>query len=159
MTLASILNEFCSIESITNVKDKTFSDWYRQNKKTISSIIAKHFPANDPVESLIKSPSGTAEIKIEKLLGATHQNLKVETVHSAKGQTFDSVMLVSSNNGHGGGGYWKQWLKKEDEPARIAYVACTRPQRLLCWAIKKPSEEDRNVLEELGLIRWGSKIS
>jgi len=84
-------------------------------------------------------------------------NIPVMTIHSVKGQTFDSVMLVSSpsNSGKIKDGYWKTWLEDtSSEAARLAYVASSRPKHLLVWAVPKTGDfkADRETLEKLGFL-------
>ena len=88
--------------------------------------------------------------------GITKLGTRSTTIHQAKGKTFEAVMVVSSPTGHGDGGHWRQWLDKTSgggEHARFAYVASSRPVRLLVWAIPKDDDEGSVAdLENLGFI-------
>ena len=79
--------------------------------------------------------------------------LRIETIHSVKGNTFDAVLLLSTPNAHGQTGFWERWLDPNDETGRIAYVASTRPRYLLCWGVKNLSDDKKKKLEDLGLVR------
>ena len=87
------------------------------------------------------------------------KQLRVETIHSVKGGTFDAVLLLSSPDGRGKTGFWESWLNPEDESGRIGYVASTRPRYLLCWGVKSLASVQRQALEKLGLINLNSDKS
>ena len=103
---------------------------------------------------LYQAPSGTANKLVDTLNTASNTEINIKTVHSAKGETYDAVLYVSGKNGTYKESYWKNWLDNETEPNRIAYVACTRPRQLLCWALPKLSEEDRKTIGDLGMIEY-----
>jgi DNA helicase-2/ATP-dependent DNA helicase PcrA len=49
------------------------------------------------------------------------------------------------------GSHWKDWLKNhEEESARMAYVASSRPKYRLIWAVKKLSTEESKELTSIG---------
>jgi DNA helicase-2/ATP-dependent DNA helicase PcrA len=83
----------------------------------------------------------------------THK-IAVSTIHSVKGKTFEAVLLVSSPTKSGGkGGHWQEWLQdQKSEPARFAFVASSRPSRLLAWAIplSKNLKQDFEKITGLG---------
>ena len=81
------------------------------------------------------------------------EQLHVETIHSIKENTFDTVLLLSSPDARGKTGFWETWLKFDEESGRIGYVAITRPRYLLCWGVSNLSDAQRKKLEGLGLIR------
>jgi hypothetical protein len=85
---------------------------------------------------------------------ASKSNMRITTIHSVKGETLDAVMVVSSikknNDGH-----WEDWLKfKEEEPARFAYVASSRPKYLLVWAVPEEDGQNYTRLTSLGFTRY-----
>ena len=52
----------------------------------------------------------------------------------------------------GKGTNWREWLgDKKSEYARIAYVASSRPKRLLIWAVSNVNKEEKEKLNNLGL--------
>ena len=83
---------------------------------------------------------------------AEEEQLRIETIHSVKGGTFDAVLLLSSPNGRGRTGFWEKWLNPDDESGRIGYVASTRPRYLLCWGVSNLSDTQRSRLEGLGFV-------
>ncbi|MFX1521561.1 MAG: UvrD-helicase domain-containing protein [Promethearchaeota archaeon] len=98
--------------------------------------------ASNPVENLF-SDQATKKSKIQ-----------INTIHSVKGQTFDSIMLVSAPSSKGTEeGYWSQWLQdRTSEAARLAYVASSRPKHLLIWAVPNMNDGNLAQLTELGFI-------
>ncbi|MFO7897038.1 MAG: hypothetical protein R6U84_08905, partial [Candidatus Cloacimonadales bacterium] len=63
-----------------------------------------------------------------------------------KGQTFESVLLISSLTKGSNGGHWSHWLTGDDEQKRLGYVASSRPKKLLIWAIP---ENDKKEFEKV----------
>lgn len=102
--------------------------------------------------TLIRTPKGTAKLPIYPVKLAEDEQLRVETIHSVKGGTFDAVLLLSSPDGRGKTGFWESWLDSEDEAGRIGYVASTRPRYLLCWEVHTLTDIQRLTLEGLGFV-------
>jgi DNA helicase II / ATP-dependent DNA helicase PcrA len=77
--------------------------------------------------------------------------LSITTIHNVKGKTLDALMLVSSRNKSGtDGGHWTQWLDDPtSEAARLAYVASSRPRKLIIWAIPNSSRVEEDQLDRL----------
>ena len=64
-------------------------------------------------------------------------------------------MLVSSISKSGDGGHWTHWLADtKAEAARFAYVASSRPQHLLVWAIPEGKQADYSTLQERGFAPY-----
>jgi len=68
---------------------------------------------------------------------------RLGTVHSVKGETFDAVLLLLKKKGVGK--HYKTLLQKyvktdQNEELRIAYVAITRPRKLLMIAVPQDAE-------------------
>lgn len=66
----------------------------------------------------------------------TNNSLAISTIHSAKGKTYEAVMLIIKQRGK----LTFNSLNKEDnetEEIRTAYVAMTRPQKILIIALPK----------------------
>ena len=85
----------------------------------------------------------------------TKSDIPITTIHSVKGQTFDSIMLVSapSKSGNSNDNHWEYWLEDPtSEAARLAYVASSRPRHLLIWAVPKGNDGDMTKLADLGFI-------
>lgn len=110
-------------------------------------------------EITIRTLNGTAKQQICRIILTEEEQMRVETIHSVKGGTFDAVLLLSSPDGRGKTGFWESWLDSEDESGRIGYVASTRPRYLLCWGVKRLTDVQRRELEKLGLINLNSDKS
>lgn len=161
LLLRDILIELCSDPAMTTVDELTYGSWYSTNKERVISVIAHHLNTigqNLP-EITIRTPKGTAKLPIYPVKLTEDEQLRVETIHSVKGGTFDAVLLLSSPNGRGKTGFWESWLDSEDESGRIGYVASTRPRYLLCWGVKRLTDVQRRELEKLGLINLNSDKS
>jgi DNA helicase-2/ATP-dependent DNA helicase PcrA len=77
-----------------------------------------------------------------------NEDLKLGTIHSAKGETFEAVMVILKKRGIGR--HYKTLLKnnvsiQDNEELRIVYVGITRPRKLLVLAV--PDEEDKLAWE------------
>lgn len=161
LLLRDILVELCSDPAMATVDELTYGSWYSTNKEKVISIIAHHLNTigqNLP-EITIRTPKGTAKLPIYPVKLTEDEQLRVETIHSVKGGTFDAVLLLSSPDGRGKTGFWESWLNPEDESGRIGYVASTRPRYLLCWGVKCLASVQRQALEKLGLINLNSDKS
>lgn len=161
LMLRDNLDDFSREASISDVDDVTYSKWYSCNKKRIVEIINRYTTSTigkslDSAASFIRAPRGTASLKVEKLIFDENDVIQVETVHSVKGAAFDAVLLLSSPDARGKTGYWMNWLIAEDEASRICYVACTRPRYLLCWGVHSLTNDQRDVIEKIGFVRYSS---
>ena len=155
LLLRDILVDFCSEPTMITMDKQTYSSWYVANKGQIVDIINRHLRAigkNLP-DITIRTPNGTAKQVIYQLTLAQEEKLRIETIHSVKGSTFDAVLLLSSPDARGKTGFWENWINSEDEARRIGYVASTRPRYLLCWGVSNLADDQRRELEELGLIK------
>ena len=159
LLLRDILVDFCNDDSVCSTDGITYSSWYTSNKQRIVSILNKHlYPVTgkslDVSARFIKAPSGTASQIIEKINLNSTESMKIETIHSVKGGTFDAVLLMSSQDARGKTGFWENWLVTSEEASRIGYVACTRPRYLLCWGVSTLTSDQRNKLEKIGLKKY-----
>ncbi len=155
LLLRNILVELCKEPAMTTMDELTYGSWYLKNKEEVISVIARHLGTigqNLP-EITIRTPKGTAKQPIVRVVLPEEEQLRVETIHSVKGGTFDAVLLLSSPDARGKTGFWENWLKSDDESGRIGYVASTRPRYLLCWGVGNLSDDQRRKLEELGLTK------
>lgn len=140
----------------------TYSIWYDNARKLLKPIIVENYK-----NYLLEYDTINHLSIIEKITFKTPRNMgseifckdlikecrfkNIKTIHSVKGQTFDSIMLVS-NEKKGAGTNWEEWLTDTNsEYARMCYVASSRPRELLIWAVKNINEEQYNILENLGL--------
>lgn len=159
LMLRDILNDL-SLDSSNRVFDGiTYSQWYSKNKKRVVEIINSHTISAlgkplDPTASFIRSPRGTASLKVDIIPFERKEKIRVETIHSVKGAAFDAVLLLSALDARGKTGYWENWLNSEDEASRIGYVACTRPRFLLCWGVHSLTDVQRTAIERIGLLKY-----
>ena len=82
-----------------------------------------------------------------------NSKLRITTIHQVKGETLDAIMVVSSVDKRGStkDGHWTFWLEApNNEKARLAYVASSRPKHLLVWAVPEVSEGEKQQLIDLG---------
>lgn len=103
------------------------------------------------------TPSGQKNKQVLMILpsnSSTQAALRITTIHNVKGETLEALMLVSSRDRSGtSDGYWTQWLDDPtSEAARLAYVASSRPRKLIVWAIPTPSERETNHIDRLKAI-------
>ena len=155
--LRNILDELVSTSEVTDFDGLKYSEWYNTRKHIVIEIINKHILESlnnvEPLTtSILRTPHGTAENPIVILNEEEDTKLRIETVHSVKGCTFEAVLFMSTHDARGKGGYWENWLLEGEETMRIGYVACTRPKHLLCWGVAKLSPEQREKIESVGLI-------
>jgi DNA helicase-2/ATP-dependent DNA helicase PcrA len=170
--ISKILNECILIEGAIGF-DKTWTDWAKLIKTDLPKIIQIHmkilefaekdYVFNSTAKFNLQSPKGeTKKMVIDtiKFSPASTSSIPIRTIHAVKGQTFETVMLVSSlYKGQGSKtGHWEDWLSdKNSEAARIAYVASSRPRKLLVWAVPNIDSTQKNKLIELGFKQeeWG----
>lgn len=155
LMLRDILVELCTNPDMTIIDKLTYGSWYLKNKNNVISVIAHHLGniGKTLPNITIRTPNRTANQKINQIKLIKKEQLRVDTIHSVKGSTFDAVLLVSSPDNRGKTGFWENWLKSDEESGRIGYVAITRPRYLLCWGVSNLSDVQRQKLEELGLIK------
>lgn len=79
--------------------------------------------------------------------------IPIMTIHSSKGCTFDTTLVISSPKETSEVGHWKKhWIQGSGEEKRIGYVACTRAKYLLVLGVPKLTDSDRNLLEGYGFV-------
>jgi DNA helicase-2/ATP-dependent DNA helicase PcrA len=159
--LARVLDACLHNTSVSNVQ-QTWGEWAKAVRANFEQIVVGAFQRSLPEDrerftfTAPRAKSSTTVVESLDTTGAiTKPEIRITTIHQAKGQTFDAVMLVSSRTRHGDGGHWRYWLDKtsgDGEHARFAYVASSRPRRLLVWAIPKGDESSAAELEDLGFV-------
>ncbi|NCD41336.1 MAG: ATP-dependent helicase [Bacteroidia bacterium] len=142
-------------------KNLTWSQWVTKLKVFLENYWANlDSPSSDwdSVKAKIKSPRGYATKLVIETIKANQimysEKIRMTTIHDAKGETLDAVMLVSAKDKKSKGGHVEQWLSmnaNEKEFVRFAYVASSRPKHLLIWAIPKGlNNQFKNKIIDLG---------
>lgn len=144
--------------------DQTWSAWVRTAKLAIRQLPDQAFiPAEIRGDlealrglNLVARPGqGKKPVSVQLISqrgedGQT-DTLRFETIHGVKGETHDVTVVVSSLQPGIHLSHWQDWLRdRGSEAARFAYVASSRPQHMLIWAVKKLKAEDRPLLAQLG---------
>ncbi len=142
----------------------TWSAWARNAKLALRQLPDQAFvPAEirEDLEGLrelniiARAGEGKNQVSV-RLMSHEHKeyrpdSLRYETIHQVKGETHDVTVLVSSQQPGVHLSHWRDWLRdRSAEAARFAYVASSRPQHRLFWAVKKLKPKERDVLTKLG---------
>lgn len=162
--LATVLKACCHLSNLVDI-NVVWSQWSKEFKKHFPKIISekaeKHEVELSAVEFEYRCPRGNASIRLaDYMTGISREqessNIRITTIHQVKGETHDATLLVSSPDKRGSkGGYWSEWFDKSvdgGEHTRFAYVASSRPRRLLAWAIPENNKEGITKLQELGFV-------
>lgn len=169
--LATALSNCCQDYLLCDLK-QTWRTWNQivrdrlhkhliKSKSTFGAVLSEcDFPqlASKSIEDnslpIFVAPSGKSNNQVLEcvpLNSSARIPLRVTTIHNVKGETLEALMLVSSRNKSGTeDGYWTQWLDDPtSEAARLAYVASSRPRKLIIWAIPNPSKAEEGKLDLL----------
>jgi DNA helicase-2/ATP-dependent DNA helicase PcrA len=139
----------------------TWTQWVDKLKPFLENYWANfRLPANDwdKAKGKIRSPDNKASKRVIDTIKASQntysEKIRMTTFHDVKGETLDAVLVVSSATGHSQGGYYEHWITDHDEKkehVRFAYVASSRPNHLLIWAIpKKTNNPFIEKIKDLG---------
>ena len=157
LILRDLLNELSGNPTVCNFQNTTYSAWYQSAKTPLLEIVDNHtlrvFQRNITAGISLRAPKGTASSEVEIITLSENSNVKVQTIHAVKGCSYEAVLLVSTPNALGKAGYWENWINDKQETTRMAYVACTRPKHLLCWAVPKLNDVQRASIESLGFSK------
>jgi len=159
--LAQILDGCCKSETLCNLH-QTWTEWAKTVREQFESVVKScsriELPyqnnCNFSFSTLRGKSSQTVISTLETVEKSKVSDILITTFHKVKGRTFDVILVVSAPDKRSEGGHWSQWVdvaNTDDEHARFAYVASSRPRFLLGWAVPSPSEEEKKQLEELGL--------
>lgn len=157
LMLRDVLNNIVASDVVNEFNDKTYANWYHTAKNDVIKIVDKYMQQVLGTHKSIfngaalRTPSGTSSISMQVISGNESAKLRIDTIHSVKGRSYDAVLLVSSSDGRGKTGYWENWIGDKDETTRFGYVASTRPKYLLAWAVPKLTDEQRIKIETIGL--------
>jgi len=159
--LARCLDGCTRHHSIGNL-NQTWKIWALCARGVLGNILAgtwrgrTSFPNHDVG---VRAPQGEGRVTVYNSLElgnpSAQSNLRITTFHQIKGETLDAALVVSSPTRQGDGGHWLHWVEPgtgDDEHARFAYVASSRPRRLLAWGIPEPDAEEREILKRLGFV-------
>jgi len=163
--LMSVLNAIEQSKTLMNFT-QTYGKWHENARKELNSIlesqydIIKKYDENkergmsDIVNgNNFKVSSGYKELVINAFAEKFITNIPIMTIHGSKGCTYDTTLIISSENAKSEGGHWKaHWLEGEGEEKRIGYVASTRAKYLLVWGVPTLTEKDKELIESYGFI-------
>jgi len=157
--LARFLDGCTQHPSISNLH-QTWKAWASQARKGLGTILNDAWTGDSPLPShdiglqaLHKEGDSLVHDTLSLSNPVTRCNLRITTFHQIKGETLDAALVVSSPTRRGDGGHWLQWVDNaaaNDEHARFAYVASSRPKHLLAWALPVPDNGQKEILEKLG---------
>lgn len=160
--LASVLKECAHFSCLVDL-NVLWSAWSqvfnRHFREIVSEKAAKHEIDLNGIEFRYRCPRGNASIRLADYMagisrGQEPSNIRITTIHQVKGETHDATLLVSSPDKRGRkGSHWREWLDEsvdDGEHTRFAYVASSRPKRLLAWAIPEINKEGITKLQEFG---------
>jgi len=144
--------------------DQTWSAWVRTAKLALRQIpdqvlipteIRTDLEALRGLNLVARRGQGKKPVSVrlvsQEIQDGQPDTLRYETIHQVKGETHDVTIVVSSLQPGIHLSHWQDWLRdRRSEAARFAYVASSRPQHMLIWAVKKLKPEERPVLAQLG---------
>ncbi len=144
----------------------TYGKWHEFARKELNRIIETHYISivavdmnkERNVNELVngrnyKVSSKNGNIQIVPFEKKFVTNIPIMTIHSSKGCTFDTTLVISSPKETSEGGHWKKhWIQGVGEEKRIGYVACTRAKYLLVLGVPELNDADRNLLESYGFV-------
>lgn len=161
--LSDILRVCCDSKLLSNL-DLTWKDWAKHFRETFNNIVSEcgkryEITINLKQAENYTAPRGESDHKVssttEMISSNPSQPVRITNFHQIKGETLESAMVVSSPTNQGGGeGYWKNWIiDPTSENARFAYVASTRPRKLLIWAVPDHLDQDNiDKLKSMGFV-------
>ena len=164
--LAQVLNHCLKNNSIKDL-NQTWSAWAQCVRDQFGALARACFhiieetltvpipPFRNLDGNSFRVPANIGTDQVEDTLlhsDAQQSSIRITTIHSVKGQTYDAVLVVSASSKQGTiDGHWTQWIENPRlEPARLSYVASSRPRQLLTWAIPQPTGDERKRIEALG---------
>ncbi len=124
--------------------NRPLSDWISEARESVKHVMLE--AGIDPhckPSNRIKCPKNCPDIPAASIVaagGVSNAGSHIDTVHKVKGQTLDGIMLVASPQAKSRKSSVYNWLPDgkgngTTEEQRIAYVAMTRPRKLLVVAV------------------------
>jgi hypothetical protein len=146
----------------------TYSKWAVLVRDYLSVLVYK-LPIEshvDIADVTVNSERGFGSILVSDNVSQykSGSNIRTTTIHDVKGETLDSVMIVSSLDKKSKGGHWEDWFNQtpssslEFEHKRYGYVAFSKPKHLLVLATPKLNPENRSYFESIGFKIENLKI-
>lgn len=122
-------------------------DWIGQARTSVANAIPRL--SDSPVgtvSNVIRARSGDANRRAADVFPTTMTSLLARTVHSAKGESHDAVLLLAGR-AIGQRDSARDWIKAElgedrDEETRIAYVGLTRARKYCAVAVPDSTHEE-----------------
>lgn len=168
--LSKVLNACCIHGSLISDLEQSWSNWTTGVRSELGDIAREYLPIiegsfTDNIPSFddldgrtFRTPQRIGHKQVIGTLpsfSGTRQEttIRITTIHSVKGETLNAILLVSAPSKQGTtDGHWTQWLADANsEAARLAYVASSRPEHFLSWAVPKPiSKQEEETIRNLG---------
>jgi DNA helicase-2/ATP-dependent DNA helicase PcrA len=159
--LKDVLNACINNEKLMDF-NMTYGEWHKNARGEIPNIIERCYCKLSECGEIkqdfnkmfsnnwFNATDAKAQIKLESSISMEF-DFPIITIHSSKGCTYDSNLVISSENKESHSGHWKfHWVQGNDEDRRVGYVASTRAKYLLVWGVPTLSGEDRDLIEDLG---------
>lgn len=134
------------IVSLIKIKGINLKDWGIYHENMLKNIL-KEFSLKVAIEVKIKTRDKLKDFKshdISEFFDSFDSEYIMSTIHGVKGSTFESVLLIVGSNGK----MTSNVLNTKDvfdEEIRNAYVAMTRPKKILVVAIPNTIKDDTLV--------------
>lgn len=163
--LMKVLNDIEKLEILMDF-NQTYGKWHENARKELNRILESQYDiianydkgdarkiGNIVNGNNFKVSSGNKDVIINDLEGNFITDIPIMTIHGSKGCTYDTTLVISSENAKSEGGHWKShWIEGSGEEKRIGYVASTRAKYLLVWGVPELKKKDRELLENYGFI-------
>lgn len=130
------------LETWTQTASELLTRWLSQNGWPVKSPIK----LAQGIKRSIKKSRGHWKQPVRAFLVESKlldENMTIETIHSSKGKTYEAVLYVITDR-RGRKGRLKDinYNPLDDEEVRTAYVAMTRPRKLLVIAVEEGTKKE-----------------
>ena len=163
--LMSVLRDILLSDTLSNF-DMTYGKWHECARKELGNIIENNYQIisecdeinNRDLKNLVHGKNyrvsiGNSNVVIGELEVGISNIIPIMTIHSSKGCTFDTTLVISSKSTQSKGAHWKEhWINGSGEAKRIGYVASTRARHLLVWGVPTLKKDERVLLESNGFV-------
>jgi len=142
-----------------------YSKWYKTVRENLPNIVRTRYALIKDYDDITRNfdtifsgnwyNAKDAQMDIVTETVGESPIYDVMTIHSSKGCTFDSTLVVSSVDGNSQSGHWrKHWIDGEGENCRVGYVALSRAKYQVVLAVPKFSGDDLSVLADMGFRNY-----